>query len=293
MSAPLRGSTSGLSKQQLRAKRYTRVTHDVYVEGPVDVLAQVRAVQLVHPDAVICGETAARLQRLPVDDDGLVHFCRGQLAPRSERPEWKTHRLDLEPDEVFLVHGVRVTTGPRTWTDLAPRLDAESLVSIGDVVLRRWGQDPLAEAVRRSWGRAGVVLLRDVLPLLDPGADSPAESRARMRLHRAGFTGLRPGLSIVDEAGEWLASPDLADELARVAVQHDGEIHFSKGPQQRRHDVDRDDLSRSVGWEVVVSTATDDAKPDRLLSRVASAYFRAAERFGEHVLPAHLRSQAA
>lgn len=293
MSVPLRGSSSELSKQQLRAKRFSRVTRDVYVEGDVDLKVHARAVQLVHPEAVMCGLTAALLQNLPVDDDGLVHLCRGQLAPRSERPEWKTHRLDLEPDETFLVQGVLVTTGPRTWTDLASSLDEEALVAMGDVVLRRWGAEALDQAVRRSWGRPGVVRLRELLPRLDAGADSPAESRARIRLQKAGYTELRPGVSIVDEGGQWLASPDLADEHARVAVQHDGETHFSKGPRQRRHDVDRDELSRAVGWEVVVSTATDDLNPDRLLSRVAAAYLRAAQRHGVHVLPAHLRLRAA
>jgi len=286
------GSRSSYSRQELRAKRFRRVTYDVYVENgdPVDPWVRAQAAGLIHPDAVVCCGTAAVLQRLPVDDDGLVHLSSGQLTARSRRREWRVRRLDVSADEIMTMNGIRMTTGPRTWTDLAPVLSNEELVAVGDVVLRRYGDAAVREAVERSWGRSGVTKLREVLGLLHAGADSPAESRARVRLHRAGFTALLPGHVIRDELGCWIAAPDLADPAAKVAVQHDGAVHFLGDARRRRNDVERDEQSRRLGWEVVVSTAPDDRDPTRLVERVASAYRRSASRHGAAVLPLHLRA---
>ncbi|MDP9183241.1 MAG: hypothetical protein M3P04_10755 [Actinomycetota bacterium] len=294
MPTPFLGSTSEISRGRLRGPAYVRVTHNVYAAAgeELDVRARAAAALLVFPDAVICGLTAAVLQRLPVDDDGVVHLSRGQLAARTPRAEVKLHRLDILEDEHLIIDGVAVTDGPRTLSDLANKLSLEALVAVADVVARRYDVPALEEAVGRSWGRAGVVRLREAVRLADPGADSPAETRARIRLHACGFTKLQHKVPVLDEAGEWLATPDLADRVARVAVQHEGAVHFEKGERQRVHDVDRDELTRERGWEVVVSTALDDADPARLVRKVTAAYFRSAERLGQHVLPQHLRASA-
>lgn len=293
MATPFLGSDSEHSSSRLRARRFTRLTRDVYAETDQspDATLRASAVQLVFPEAVICGRTAAVLQGLPVDDDGLVHYSRGMWHPRSERPQWRTHRLDIADDELIKISGLRVTDGPRTWVDLAAGLDEEGLVAVGDVVLRRYGGAAVAEAVQRAWGRPGVVALRAAAPMLDPGADSAAESRTRLRLHRAGFTALQHKVVVLDEAGGWVAAPDLADSRARVAVQHDGWVHFADG-SRRQHDVDRDELTRRLDWEVVISTAKDDRRPQLLVSKVAAAYHRAACRWGRQVLPPHLRRAA-
>jgi hypothetical protein len=290
MSEPFIGSTSEHSWQQLRSKRYTRLTRDVYVTGEVTLRRRAEAALLLFPEAVLCGRTAALVQKLPVQDDGSIHLSRGLTAPLSERAEITNHRLDILSDEVLVIDGLAMTDGPRTLADLARELSVQELVEVGDPVLRRFGAADVAKAVDRAWGRPGVVTLREAATLLDGGSASPAESRCRVRLHRAGFTELRHGLVIRDQAGEWLAEPDLADARARVAVQHEGEVHFSKGQRQRMHDVARDELSREQGWEVVVSTAVDDADPSRLIRRVAAAYRRAAARLGSHVLPRRLRA---
>lgn len=288
---PFVGSASPYTRQQLRTQRFTRVTRDVYVRVPalLDLRARVAAARLVLPGSVACLQTAALLTKLPVDDDGLVHLARGRGAARSERDGVEVHRLVVRDDEVLEVRGLRLTDGPRTLADLAAALSEEQLVAVGDVVLRRYNAAALAEAVARARRRPGVELLRRVAPLLDAGSDSPAESRARLRLHRAGFTALVHGISITDGYGGWLADPDLADPVARVAVQHEGATHFAKGEAQRIHDVDRDELSREAGWIIVISTKKDDADPDQLIRKVTNAYLQAARLYGRQVLPPHLR----
>lgn len=285
------GSASGLSKQRLRAKRYLHLSRDLYVvrAGGLDLRARVEAMRLVLPDAVACSFTAALLQNLPVDDDGLLHLARGQRAARSERADVRVHRIPVAADEQLDLDGLAVADGPRTYVDLAAHLDFESLVAVGDVVLRRYGLPMLREAVSRRRRRPGIVLARHALPFLDDGAASPAESRARLRLRAAGFSALSHGVVVRDEGGGWLAEPDLADEAARIAVQHDGLVHLVGTPGQRRKDLQRDEVTRMADWDVVVSTAIDDAQPGLLIGKVTRAYLRAARLWGPHLLPAHLR----
>ncbi len=285
------GSQSGLSPQRLRARRYERLSRDVYVlrDAALDLRLRLQAVQLVLPDAVGCASTAAQLLSLPWRPDDELFVVRPRDTSASTRPGVRTQRADLAPDEVLTVDGVRVTSGARTFVDLAARGRPLDLVALGDALARRVGVGLVAEAVESAAGRRGVVQARAALTLLDPGADSPAETRLRLRLHDAGFTAMRHGVIVRDEAGGWLSAPDLADERARVAVQHDGLVHLLGDPERRRKDIARDEVTRAAGWEVVLSTAIDDRRPGPLMDRVAAAYLRAARWHGRSVLPRHLR----
>lgn len=285
------GSASGLSMQQLRSQRFRRLSRDLYLlrTDPFDVRRRSQAALLALPDGVICLHTAAVLQKLPVDDDGLIHVARRKGAPRSERADVQVHRTPVAAEERLDLAGLPVTDGPRTYVDLAAHLDREALVALGDVVLRRYSPEQLRDAVERRPGRRGIRQARAALPLLDAGSDSPAETRARLRLHAAGFPSLRHGVQIRDRAGQWLATADLADERARVAVQHDGIVHLVGSPAQRRTDLQRDELTRQAGWEVVVATSLDDQRPELLVAKVAAAYERSAQRLGRAVLPSVLR----
>ena len=291
MTSPFLGSASDYSADQLRAQRFNRLSRDVYVlrDRELDLRTTVRAAQLVFPEAPACLFTAAALLKLPADDDGRVHLARTRLAARSERSHVKVHRYTVLEDEVMHLDGIAVTHGPRTLADLAPRLSLEDLVAVGDVVVRRWSPEEVAEQVRRSHRRPGLARLVRAAQLLDPGSDSPAETRGRLRLHAAGFIALQHKVVVSDEHGGWLGEPDLADTRARVAWQHEGEVHFLKGEKRRRKDIDRDEIVREHGWQVVSSTAIDDADPARLIRKMTSAYVRASVLWGREVLPAHLR----
>lgn len=291
VAAPFRGSSSGLTPQRLRGKGYLRLSRDLYVVGSTtpDLRARAEALRLVLPDAVPCSRSSALLLNLPVDDDGLLHVARSRRAPRSERPAVKVHRTPVEVDERHDLDGLPVADGPRTFVDLASMLSLEALVAVGDVVARRWDEPALRRAVDRRSGRPGLPLARRALRLVDAKSGSPAETRARLRLHAAGFPALRHGVVVRDAAGGWLAEPDLADDVARVAVQHDGDVHRVRGRERWAQDVQRDELSRQQDWQVVVATARDDRHPHLLIGKVADAYRRAARLLGPQVLPPHLR----
>jgi hypothetical protein len=291
MTVPFRGSTSAVSKNRLRGPGYTRIGRDLYVvrDADIDLAARVEAARLVFPDGVPCLFTSALLLRLPVDDDWRVHLDRGPAAPRSRRADIKVHRFGIPAEQRHDLQGIPVADGPRTFADLSEHLDLEALVALGDVVARRWKPEDIAAAVERHGRRRGAVLLRQAVPLLDKGADSPAETRARLRLHAAGLVRLRHKVVVRDVGGGWLGEPDLADEAARVGIQHEGAIHFMKGEKQRMKDVGRDEVMRAEDWEIVISTAEDDRRPDKLVAKVTAAYRRQARVLGQEVLPDALR----
>ena len=278
--SPFLGSRSGLTRQQLRARRFRHLHRDVYAPAValVDVALRADAVLLALPDARLSHTTAALLWGLPVDDDGRVHVTRGTTACASERGDVVTHRARLHPADADTCRGRPVTSLSRTFVDLAAGLHLEPLVAVGDVVLRRAGLEAMQRAVGRSRRRKGVVLARAALPLLDAAAASAAESRCRLLLHGAGFTQLRHAVVIRDTAGGWVAEADLGDRDARVAVQYDGLVHFG-GEAQRRADVARDELARLAGWEVVVLTRQDLRHPHLAVAKVGAAYERAAQRW--------------
>ena len=278
--SPFLGSASSLSRQRLRARRFRRETRDVYVlsDRVPTLRLRVGALQTALPDAVASHTTAAVLAGLPVPRDSRVHLTRPRGSGVSERPGVLTHRRHLRPSEVVTEDGVRRTGPARTWVDLAARLPLVELVVLGDAVSRLVGTHALDDAVGRATGRRGVVRARLALGRVDPGADSAAETRARLVLHDAGFTALRHQVELRDEHGGWLSRPDLADTAARVAVQYDGLVHLEGGPEQWRADIDRDERTRAAGWEVVVLTAVDLRRPGMLVAKVAAAYLRAARR---------------
>lgn len=276
--APFAGSRSGLTRQQLRGHRYTRLTRDVYrltTSGDADLAGRCRALLVAVPDAAVSHDTAAALHRLPAGSVPLVHLTRPAGRAPVRRPDVVPHVRQLPDDDVVLREGVRVTTPVRTFLDLSATLRLAETVELADAVARRVGIDALRDGVSAAPRRRGLARARAAVRLADPGAESPGESRARLLLHEAGMLGLRHGVVVRDQDGGWLAAPDLADPAARVAVQYDGLVHLDRGARRWQADVDRDELTRAAGWQLVVLTGRDLRQPHLAVHKVRAAYERA------------------
>lgn len=87
MTSPFQGSASQHTPGELRGPRFTRISRDLYIlrDRELDLRTRVGAALLALPDAIPCLSTAALLQKLPVDDDGLVHLARPGDAAWSRR----------------------------------------------------------------------------------------------------------------------------------------------------------------------------------------------------------------
>jgi hypothetical protein len=91
---------------------------------------------------------------------------------------------------VVRVHGVvDVTVPSRTTADQLRLLRRPDALAAADAMRRATGvgEDAVAEVLDRFRGQRGVVQARELLALSDPRAESPQESRTRLRCVDAGF----------------------------------------------------------------------------------------------------------
>lgn len=154
--------------------------------------------------------------------------------------------------------GLPLSPPHRTFLDLAPYADLTELVTAGDSLVRRAAADPqdLKEAASTAYRRRGVRLARQAAALVQPGVDSPMESRLRLLLILAGLPEPQVGQVIHDADGGWLAEPDLSYPDLKIAIEYDGQHHLTDLRQWRRDIRRRENLERD-GWLLRVITAHD------------------------------------
>lgn len=162
------------------------------------------------------------------------------------------HRDRLPDTDVWTAQGCRVTHPLRTAWDLARRLELTEAVVAVDALARRGRFDPsllLANCTNRP-GRRGSRRLGEIVSLADPRAESPMETRLRLRLLLLRY-GLPPPavqFELLDAYGFVLARFDLAYPGLRLAIEYDGvEPHRQRRIQDNRRDMAVAELS----WETM------------------------------------------
>lgn len=123
-------------------------------------------------------------------------------------------------------------------------------------------------ATQRS--RTGIPQARDALALMEENWWSPNEAWTGLvwRLD-ADLPRLRCNVPVFDRTGRFVATPDLLDEEAGLAIEYDGQVHLQV--QQRRKDVRRLEALRAVGLDVLVVMTGDLADRACLVDRMLTA----------------------
>ncbi|MEU5724493.1 hypothetical protein ABZ783_22055 [Micromonospora sp. NPDC047738] len=218
-------------------------------DQPVDVLTP------TLPSALLASvpAPAARPADVPTSaaDQATPGCVPGRRGPMTGL---RVHRADVEPGDVVDRAGIPTTAPARTCWDLARWLDVVEAVVLIDGLLARGLTDvatlrgyALARAGRRGWRS----LLRAV-DLADAGAESPQESRTRVRLVLAGLP--RPQSQwVVSHQGRFVARLDLAWPEFKVAVEYDGRWHDD--PEQFHRDRRRRNRLLGAEWIVLHVTA--------------------------------------
>jgi len=274
----LRARSAGLTVDQLRGPRFTRLAHDLYLprETCTDAARERCLLAVLPPDAAVSHTSAVRAHGLPAvglqpgEDRLQVTLDPRRVLP--QRREVVVHGARLPEDDVCLVEGRRVTAPERTFLDMAAVLRREDLVVLGDAMLAAGATTPdaLTARVAPVRRRRGIVLARSVLPLLDGRSQSPPESIVRLRIADSGLPAPRPQCPVRDAAGWVVAHVDLGYEEARVAVEYEGR-HHAAGDQFDR-DIDRYAILSALGWLVVRASARHLRGDSRLLLiRIRSA----------------------
>lgn len=248
-----------LTADKLRSSAWLRLRQDVYADARLDrdhALACHGAVLALPEDAVIAGRSAA--YRHGVDHAASftdpVHVIVPADSAFGARTGLVVHRLDLTEDEVITLGRDRCTAPARTAWDVASWSDVYSAVSIVDVLLRHELVTPagLRQFSAERPGARGSRRAAQVFGLADGRAQSPPESRLRVRLVLAGLPTPVPQCPVRVDSGLVL-HPDFGWPEFKVALEYDGQWHA--GTEQLRLDRRRLNLLLSAGWIVLHATS--------------------------------------
>ena len=241
---------AGLTRRQLQSSVWRRVVRGVYVNTALEDSLQLRAaaVKLVLPDDAVVGLTAGAFLHdadVRARTDAPVEVI-AQRGDQIRRAGIAASSALLEPGDVVEVFGVPVTSAPRTAFDLARRRNLiESVVGV-DAMLNRGGclLEDLTTYVAEHRGWRGVRYADAALLQAEPLAQSPMESRQRMRLILAGLPRPKAQAPVKDGSGQPFAFVDNGYEAWKVGADYDGEPHKDRW----RHDLERGERIRDWGW---------------------------------------------
>lgn len=177
------------------------------------------------------------------------------------------HRDELLGDEVTSVRGISVTTPERTAFDLGRRGSRIPAAVCVDALANATGLMPsqIQSLSDRHPGVRGLVQLREVLAVMDAGAESPQETRTRLALADSGLP--KPETQIwVDQ---WRI--DMGYRKHKVGVEYDGEQHWTD-PRIRAGDIDRHAELFARGWVIIrVSAEMLRYRPHVIVLRTCQA----------------------
>ncbi len=213
---------------------------------------RIRAAALSTGSAVAGShDTAAQVHGFDVLGDRRTHvIC---AAPRTTRASGLVvHRDRVADADLIRTRGVLVTTAVRTAADLARtynRLDALALL---DRALPHTCVAELSEELDRHRGKRGVRQAHELLGYVDGRAESPQESRTRMRCIDAGLPTPQP--QVVVRAGGRERRIDLGWPAHKIGLEYEsGEFHSGAAAASR--DNPRHNWLLDQGWRMFYATA--------------------------------------
>ncbi|TPG31127.1 endonuclease domain-containing protein [Mycolicibacterium hodleri] len=251
-------------------KDYRAIYRNVYVHRAVSVtaLTRARAAWLWSGgNAVLVGLSAAMVH-------GTKWIEPGEPAEISRLDRHGAsgivcHTYALESSECCHVDGMRLTTPARTAFDIGrTRAPTQAAVYL-DALVHATGLSvsDVVELADRHPGVRGVRRLRDVLRLVDGGAESPQETRLRLILVNAGLPKPETQIEFRDRFGAVRVRVDMGWREWKVAVEYDGIQHWTD-KRQRSWDIERIAMLEASGWVVVRVSAEMLTHPDVLVKRV-------------------------
>ncbi|ATA27671.1 hypothetical protein MLM_0785 [Mycobacterium lepraemurium] len=238
--------------------RFVRVHPDVYVPAGTALSAGLRARSTwlwSRRRGVVAGRSAAALYGTKwIDDRAPAQLLYPYRRPPDGIQTWSDR---LVGDEIQTIAGIPMTTPARTALDIACRSPVDKAVAAMDALARATELKVLEIELLadRYRGRRGISRARNVLPLVDAGAESPRETWLRLLLVRAGFPRPRRQLP-VRQYGALIACLDMGWEDIKLAVEYDGGQHRTDRRQFTK-DIRRAETLAELGWTVVRVTAED------------------------------------
>lgn len=231
MAIPIRGADvladGSLTVGQLR-HRFAPVFRGIYLpkgHRPT-LLDRIVAARLAVPHAVIAGTAASALHGAKwVDDDVTIDLI-GRCRPQ---PGLKGREETLRVGEAMTVRGIPVTTPARTAFDLGRRLTRIPAIKRMDALMNAspFAVEDVLLLTKVHPRARGLVNLREVLPHVDGGAESPQESWLRMLFVDAGLPRPTTQFVVCAADGRYIKRLDMVWEEYKVGAEYDGEQHLT------------------------------------------------------------------
>lgn len=263
----------GLSRHELR-RWYRPLFRGVYISKwstPTLTDRLVGAWLTSDRSGIIAGVAASALHGAKwVDHTEPVEL----LVDDRRRQRGLIIRMDrVADDEVMTVDDLPVTTPARTAFDLGRYQKRYAAIARLDALMRAapYSADEIAKLMQRYGPVRGVRQLRELLPLVDAGAESPRESRLRMLLIDNGFPIPETQIPLYDGAVEPFAYLDMGWRHIQLSVEYDGDHHRTDRPQYVK-DARRLPKIARRGWEVIRVIA--EHTENEILSTVYEAWLR-------------------
>ncbi|MEU1843667.1 type IV toxin-antitoxin system AbiEi family antitoxin domain-containing protein [Micromonospora sediminicola] len=280
----------GFSRDQVRhlvrSGRWIRLSRGYYLpmaDPPAAALRRTRiraTVASLGPGAVAVLDTAAELHGIGgLQSAATIHVSVPTARPHVHRrtePGLELHQLRLDAAEVCRVDGVPTTCPARTVTDLILRVNRYAAVSVLDSVLNRGllSEADLPMVLAGVARRRGAVAARGYLAEADGRAQSPLETRTRLRCVDGGVPPDALQLQVRDDDGHLLGIGDIAWRGARLIAEADGRVpHLT--PDAVFADRFRQNRLVNAGWRILRFTWADTLRPDYIPATVRQALRRA------------------
>jgi hypothetical protein len=277
---------AGFSRTEIshlcRSGRWTRVARACFVTTPAVSDAALRrarvraAVISLGPGAFAVLDTAAELHRIGgLGRASAIHVSVPVDRPRPQRlrdADLVVHQLTVAPGDVREVDGVPATTAVRTLADVILRMDRYPAVCALDSALNRQiiAEADLTLIPPLLAGRRGAVAARQHLAEADGRAQSPLETRTRLRCVDGGVPPDILQWAIRDDDGYLLGIGDLGWLRARLIAEADG-LGPHRTPAAVFEDRMRQNRLVNAGWRVLRFTWADTLRPDYIPYTVRQA----------------------
>ena len=259
-----------LTEHELR-RWYRPMFRNVYASKDLEPSLRARTTGAwlrTRRQGVVAGVAASALHGASwVDDDQDIEMIATSMRPQ---PGLIVRNETLADDEVTWACKLPVTTRVRTAFDLGRYLSRGEALARLDALMRVQAfstEDVLLLAKRHPRAR-GLKRLRNVLPLIDGGADSPRETWLRLLYIDAGLPVPTTQIPVCDHRGRLIRMLDMGWPDYMVASEYDGD----------RHQTDRDryvkDMRvmrtlRRMGWDVTQVIKED--RPEEIVERARTA----------------------
>lgn len=242
----------------IRNGRLLKVWPGVYSLDEPDTLIRLKGLDLrANEPVAICLGTAAAAYGFDTEDVIDLHVLNPEGHQLRNSDGLFVHRREGAP--ITEVDGRLVTTPTWTAVEVARSLRRSRALATLDAALRTGTCDTLRlhAAAERQAGRRGIAMVRELIPLARPEAESPMESEARLVMIDGGVPPEVLQHEIVDRSGRtWRV--DFAWPDHKVAVEYDGFDWHSDSDAFRRDRQKRAAL-QEIGW-VVISIVSDDVR---------------------------------